>query len=278
MLIPIRTLGMLSAIAVQLAADPIQIAPQAINFFGPTAGVIRPLANYTSGGNPWVTTDNNLVFDSAGLLAAQGLENPFMQALSNNLANGWSYTFNTTAVIADNTFQVHTYAAQAPRPPASNDDAFTLNGSCPAHTCTGSQFVFNYVPTGDDPTANIHWVQILYDNYLLNGTRVPPFYEIDNDGGTVPYYDVPFFANSTGFRDTPRVTNAGLPTTFDALALAVTGPPPGTPGQFTIYGGIEWGWSNAQAPEPSTMATMLLGLAAVCGIARTRRARSGTRM
>jgi hypothetical protein len=94
-----------------------------------------------------------------------------MQALSNNLADGWSYTFTTTAVIADNTFQVHTYAAQAPRPPASNDDAFTLNGSCPAHTCTGSQFVFNYGPTGDDPTANIHWVQILYDNYLLNGTR-----------------------------------------------------------------------------------------------------------
>jgi hypothetical protein len=76
MLIPIRTLCMLSAIAVQLAADPIQIAPQAINFYGPTAGVIRPSANYTSGGNPWVTTTNNLGFDSAGLLAAQGLENP----------------------------------------------------------------------------------------------------------------------------------------------------------------------------------------------------------
>ena len=76
MLIPIRTLCMVSAIAVRLAADPIQIAPQAINFYGPTAGVIRPSANYTSGGNPWVTTTNNLVFDSAGLLAAQGLENP----------------------------------------------------------------------------------------------------------------------------------------------------------------------------------------------------------
>jgi hypothetical protein len=247
-----------------LSAGEIEVAPQVVNFLGTaTTGVVRPVANYTVGATNWQTTNNPLQFDSASLLQAQGLENPFMQALSNQLGPGWSYTFNTTAVIADNTFQVHTYDAQAPPPPASNNDALTAIGVCPAANCVGTQLFFNYVPTGDDPTANIHWVQILFDNYLIGGgaARVTPFYEIDNDGGTVPYYDVPFVADSTGFKDTPFATGPSSPTVFDALDLLVSGPAPGTPGQFTIYGGIEWGFSNQPTPEPSTVVGMAVGLA-----------------
>jgi hypothetical protein len=261
---PVRAiLGLLFASGLPLAADEIQIVPQAVAFMGiNTTGVIRPLVNYMVGATPWQTTTNNpLVFDSAALLQAQGLENPFLQALSNDLGAGWSFGFNTTAVIADNTFQVHTYEPQGPPPPAANNDALTAAGLCPGNNCVGSEFFFNYVPEGDDPTANVHWVQILFDNYLLNGDRVPPFFEIDNNEGTVPYYDVPFTANATGFLDIPFVTGPGQQTIFDALTLLVTGPAPNTPGRLTIYGGIEWGWSNQPAPEPSSwilLATVLL--------------------
>src|SRR5262249_14137842 len=103
-----------------LPASEIQVTPQVVNFQGTaTTGVVRTVANYTVGTTIWQTTNNPLQFDSASFLQAQALENPFLQALSNQLATGWSYTFNTTAVIADNTFQVHTYDAQAPPPPAS---------------------------------------------------------------------------------------------------------------------------------------------------------------
>lgn len=246
--------------AVPLSASEIQVDPQAAAFLGNnTTGLIRPVANYTVAGTPWQTTTNNpLAFDSAAFLQAQGLENPFMQALSNELGAGWSYTFNTTATIAANTFRVHTYEALAPPPPASNNDALTINGLCGGNNCVGAQFFFNYAPAGDDPTANVHWVQILYDNYLLNGNRVPAFYEIDNAGNTAPYYDVPFAANANGFLDTPFVTGPGQRTTFDALTLLVTGPAADKPGQFTIFGGIEWGFSNQPTPEPGTGTIIVL--------------------
>jgi hypothetical protein len=272
-----RTLILCMFSACALSASEIEIVPQVANFLGTaTTGVVRPVASYTVGAATWQTTNNALQFDSASYLQAQGLENPFLQALSNQLGAGWSYAFNTTAVIADNTFQVHTYDAQAPPPPASNNDALTAIGVCPAANCVGTQFFFNFVPTGDDPTTNIHWVQILYDNYLIGGgaARVTPFYEIDNAGGTVPYYDVPFVADSTGFKDTPFATGPASPTVFDALDLLVSGPAPNTPGQFTIYGGIEWGFSNQQTPEPSSVGGMVLGLAFLYGFRKSRSSRA----
>jgi hypothetical protein len=247
---------------VPAGASEIQIDPQAVAFMGiNTTGVIRPIANYTVAGSLWQTTTNSpLAFDAASFLQAQGLENPFMQALSNELGAGWSYTFNTTATIAENSFRVHTYEALAPPPPASNNDALTANGQCGGNNCVGAQFFFNYAPAGDDPTTNVHWIQILYDNYLLNGNRVVPFYEIDNNGNTAPYYDVPFAADATGFLDTPFVTGPGQRTTFDALTLLVTGPAANTPGRVTIYGGIEWGFSNQATPEPSSAVCFVLAL------------------
>ena len=252
-----------------LWGNEILIDPKPVKFLGlNSTGIIRPLVGYTWAGKPWKTTTNTLGFISASTLYGQGFENAFMQALSSNLGNGWSYTFNTTAVIADNTFQVHTYEAQAPPPPASNNDALQLDSDCITNNCVGSLFFFNYVPTGDDPKTNVHWIQILYDNYN-NQMPVAPFYEIDNKGLNAPYYDGPYKADGTGFYDLAfccTKTGAGSPIIFDALTLLVTGPAADAPGQFTIYGGIEWGWTNQPAPEPSSLllfATALPGVALV---------------
>ena len=215
-------------------------------------------------------------FVSASTLSGEGMENPFMQALSNELGAGWSYDFNTAAAIADNSFMVHTYEALAPTPPASNNDAFVAAGESGCVTnnnCVGSEFYFTYKPTGDDPTTNVHWVQILYDNYA-GGKQVPPFYEIDNNGGTVPYYDVPFAANSSGYLDLPFTRRPGDQTIFDSLLLLVSGPAPGSPGKFTIYGGLTWGWSNQPVPVPEPASWSLLlaaaGVLAVTAIRKTR--------
>jgi hypothetical protein len=255
----------------------ILIDPKPVVFMGKqSTGIYRLAVGYTWMGKPWKTTMNTLGFISAGSLEAQGFENPFMQALSSNLGNGWSYNFNTTAVIADNTFQVHTYEAEGPPPPATNNDAFTLAGLCPSNNCAGSQFFFNYVATGQDPDTNVHWVQVLYDNYVNQAPVQNPFYEIDNAGNNAPYYDGPYLADATGFRDTPYCctnTGAGTPIVFDALTLLVTGPAADAPGQFTIYGGIEWGWSNVPTPEPTSMLLFATALPGVAFVLRRRRLR-----
>ena len=242
--------------ALPLWGNEILIDPKPVKFRGlNSTGIIRPVLPYTWNGKPWKTTTNPLGFISASTLQAQGLENPFMQALSNNLGNGWSYNFNTTAVIANNTFQVHSYEAEGPPPPASNNDALKLDNDCPTNNCAGTLFFYNYVATGNDPTMNVHWVQVLYDNYD-NQMAVAPFYEIDNKGLNAPYYDGPYAADDTGLYDIPYCctkTGAGSPIIFDALTLLVSGPAANAPGQFTIYGGLEWGWSNVPTPEPSSL-------------------------
>jgi hypothetical protein len=243
-------------VASGLRADQIQINPQVQTLFGiPTTGQIVPVVNYSIFGNAWQTTTDPLVFDSASALQSQGLANPFLQELSSGLGAGWSFDFNTGVSLADNTFQIGTYDAQGPAPPAGNRDALTDAGKCLANNCVGAEFAMNYVPTGSDPTTDIHWVQILLANFMPNGAAAVPFYLIDNDGGSVPYYDSVFAAGSAGFVDLPFVNAPGAMRDFEALTLLVTGPPSNSPGQFTIYGGVEWGWSNQRAdpvatPEP----------------------------
>jgi len=249
-------------------ADPVQIVPQSRNadkFMGlQTTGMIRPIVNYQANGTGWYSATAPLNFESATLLQAQGNENPFIQTL-NNFGGGWSFIFNTDATIADQTFLIHTYEADAPSPPLSNFDAFlkgALSGSlvdalCVTdNDCVGTEFYFAYNATGDDPTRNMHWVQILYDNFAKPHS---PIFEVDNLGATTPYYDSKGSANSAGFFDFPFMPRPSTSNFLDATLLLVTGPD--TPGPVTIYGAVHWGWGNTPIPEPPTVILLGFGLA-----------------
>jgi hypothetical protein len=64
-------------------------------------------------------------------------------------------------------------------------------------------------------------------------------------GGRAPYYDDGAAANNRNLLDAPgRFDHTGDPHFWTADLYLVTGPAANTPGQVTIYGGIQWGWVN----------------------------------
>lgn len=272
----IGLLALLLCAAVRpLSAGPVQIAPQPKNpdKVGnyPTTGIIDPSIVYTTGGKKWTTTTIPIGFLSAAMLAAQGNENPYVQAL-NNFGMGWTFTFAPDVTLADESLLVHTYQAQGPTPPASNNLAFRLgadagqigDATCVKNNnCTGAEFYVAYNPSGPDPTNDVHWVQVIDD-----GSEFHP------DIGTVlktvkgkptvvpiPYYDDgEHTANDRAFVDFPFTREIDTPSVFDATLFLVSGPSAETPGLVTIYGAITWGWSNQPIPEPATVLLFGAGL------------------
>lgn len=214
-----------------------------------------------------------LSFVSGSSLQAQGLEDPFLQALSNQLGGGWSYNISGIT-LADDSFLAQTYDVQGPTPPAANGDAFAVaapvnnfsNNCVNNNNCVGEEFQVAYDASGDAPVDNLHWVSVLYDNF--DG---PAAYEIDNGGGTVPYYDSVGTANAAGFLDLPGINQAGQSWVFDVQTYLVSGPDAANPGQFTIYGALDWGWQNSPAPEPATYLMVAAGLGLIAFSHRCRK-------
>jgi hypothetical protein len=249
-------------------AGPIQIAPKAVTFMGyDTPGTIQNHINYTFDGNGWTNDNNPLAFVDASALSALGLENPYFQTLS-NFGGGWTFVFNTTAVIADNTFKIQTYDVQGPTPPATNADAFALaapklpfkQNCIDNNDCVGNELQLAYSASGDDPPANatLHWIQVLDNNLRDAGS-----FRIDNPGSSSPYYYDKSPAGPAGYLDIPSNNDAGTPHFFNAQLYLVTGPAANNPGQVTIYGALDWGWHNDPVPEPGTVLLCLVSLAAI---------------
>jgi hypothetical protein len=207
-------------------ADPIALSPQAkdpdtFRKF-PTTGVISGAAFYKVGNKAWVTTTDALGFESAGMLKAKGFENPYLQELS-SFGRGWSFDFNTDATIADKTFQVRTYQAQAPKPPASNNVAYVKGadagsageaGCVKSNNCAGAEFYVHYNPAGDDPTQNVHWIQVIDDGGSLSVDAGLVITMVKGKVTAVPapYYDDGMHtADGSGFLDFPTTTRPRRP-------------------------------------------------------------------
>ena len=253
--------------------DPIQLVPQGKpdRFQGiKTTGTISSIAKYKVGNVGWYTSTKPLSFASADLLAAQGNENPFLQTLA-NFGNGWTFTFATNTVLADNTFQIHTYQAQAPKPPASNVAAFAAyTGPDPLYkrclnknNCVGAEFYFTYShPKGSNNPMNVNWIQVLYTN-----TMGPAAYVVDNGGQADPYYPT---SDSDGLFDFPITNTPDESDFFDAMTFLVAGPAADKPGEVTIYGAVDWGYSTQPNPEPDSLLLIVSGIVMLSLLARTR--------
>lgn len=122
------------------------------------------------------------------------------------------------------------------------------------------------------------WIQGLYDNYLLDGSIVTSFYEMDVStdpcGGVTgitcpPAY--PFQYGDKKFYDRPRASYVAGNTQafFDANAyFAVRNT---TTSTITVYDGISYGFQNYVSPEPGTWVLLCSGLGLILVKARRRR-------
>jgi len=175
-------------------------------------------------------------------------------------ATGW--TFPLSGALPNNSLVVRTY------------EAYDSGGS------DGAQFVVQY--TGNPPANNLHWIQVVSDNYNITnpipGLQGPGKNElvVDNPfspGGRSPYYDDGGAASSgmtpIALYDLPTRPD-NVATTWEADLFLVSGPAAGSPGPVTIYGGVEWGWNNYPAPVPLPSA-LLLFAPALAGIGVLRR-------
>ncbi len=120
----------------------------------------------------------------------------------------------------------------------------------------GAELHLEYIPGGNDPTANMHWIQVVKNNHASGQPHGTPANNVDNGaspGGRSPYYDDGGAANGRDFYDFPRRPDGNQSHIWQAELFLVSGPPPGMEGLITFHGGVVWGWENHPVPEPSTI-------------------------
>lgn len=164
----------------------------------------------------------------------------------------------------------------------------------------GATFAASFTPqTGETLPTNLHWVQLVTDNWNFtgyNGANLMAPTGIGNAESTIdgsypqpmampawpgsPFYDVfgpgetPFATSPPTFTDTPQrgePTKAVPVINWDAQLWLVSLDDK----KITFHNGVNWGWQSrfAMVPEPATWAMMLIGFGLVGGLAR-RRART----
>lgn len=139
----------------------------------------------------------------------------------------------------------------------------------------GAQFHVEYVPGADDPTSNIHWIQVVWNNAKLpdpNGQNVGTIdFSVDNPFATSsPYYDDGGAANDRHFYDLSRRFDIGQDLIWSAQLMLVQGPPAGSTGTVTLLGGVAWGWQTVSVPEPASLLLAAMGFAGALWSFRSR--------
>jgi hypothetical protein len=222
-----------------------------------TSGVYDPTDTYKVGAQDWVA---NLL--PANATYQRAVSDNFFKVLSAAfpVSAGWSYASAVNELSAAS-LVVHTY---------------DVTGQ---PDLVGAAFHVEYVPHGTDPTANMHWIQVVTDNHNLttNKGHGNPENVVDNPfsaGGASPYYDDGGAADSRNFYDFSFRDDGNQSHIWQAELFLVSGPAIGTKGPITFYGGIIWGWENHPVPEPSTAAYAVGFLVLVLvSVTRSRRAR-----
>jgi hypothetical protein len=129
--------------------------PMARTSFGrQTTGRIEP---------PYDASDNYVTaggLDGTVFVNSNNLNSLFMTTLRTAFPEpAWTFSISPTP-LSDGSLHIHTYDAIHGDGP---------NGNCAS--CVGAEFDVEYVPHGDDPLLNVHWIQIVANNHPLNGAH-----------------------------------------------------------------------------------------------------------
>jgi len=206
-------------------------------------GVYDPINSYNVAGQPWVASLAPLHPIELASTTGAGDTNVNFASVLHDAFPTW--TFNFGHDLSANSLVVKAYDVEGTngfvgiQQNANNFDGFFVQ----------------YVPHGTDPTTNIHWIQVVYDNHALGagGGHGVIDHIVDNGGAANPYYDTLGVADGRNFVDSPGRTDAGASHVWLADLYLVRESPTAA-NTVDIYEGIEWGWRNDPAPEPASLA------------------------